>query len=129
MTPSEPPSADRPDPAGASPVNTFTEWDPLEEIIVGVVEDALIPPWETITPAVVHDKSQWPFFKTEGGKRWPAEMLRKAEADIEAFVHILEARASACAGPSALRGTSPSQLPAGPCPARAMRSCRATCCS
>ena len=78
-------------PAAASPVNTFNEWDPLEEIIVGIVEDALIPPWETITPAVVHDKSQWPFFKAEGGRRWPAELLKKAERDIEAFVHILEA--------------------------------------
>ena len=52
--------------AGASPVSTFNEWDPLEEIIVGVVEDALIPPWETISPAVVHDKTQWEFFKSEG---------------------------------------------------------------
>ena len=47
-------------------VSTFNEWDSLEEIIVGVVEDALIPPWETITPAVLHDKTQWPFFKAEG---------------------------------------------------------------
>jgi glycine amidinotransferase len=84
------PAARRP-PAVTGPVNTFNEWDPLEEIVVGIVEDALVPPWETITPAVVHDKTQWPFFKAEGGRRWPAEMLKKAEADIEAFVHILEA--------------------------------------
>ena len=50
-------------PAAGCVVNTFNEWDPLEEIIVGVVEDALIPPWETISPAVVHDKTQWDFFK------------------------------------------------------------------
>lgn len=76
---------------GTCPVNAWNEWDPLEEIVVGIVEDALIPPWETITPAVVHDRTQWPFIKAEGGRRWPAEMLRKAEADVEAFVHILEA--------------------------------------
>jgi hypothetical protein len=29
-------------------VNTFNEWDPLEEIIVGTVEGALIPPWDVI---------------------------------------------------------------------------------
>jgi glycine amidinotransferase len=79
------------EPSASGPVNTWNEWDPLEEIVVGIVEDALIPPWETITPAVVHDKTQWPFFQTEGGTRWPAEMLKKAEADIEAFVHTLEA--------------------------------------
>ena len=49
-----------------------------------------MPPWETISPAVVHDKTQWDFFKSEGGKRWPLEMLKKAERDVEAFVHILE---------------------------------------
>jgi glycine amidinotransferase len=43
------------------PVSTWNEWDPLEEIIVGIVDDALVPPWETITPAVVHDRTQWPF--------------------------------------------------------------------
>ena len=72
-------------------VNAFNEWDPLEEIVVGIVEDALIPPWETISPAVVHDKAQWEFFKSQGGRRWPAEMLKKAEHDVETFVHILEA--------------------------------------
>jgi glycine amidinotransferase len=91
VSPSESPQADRQVPAVTGPVNTFNEWDPLEEIVVGIVEDALVPPWETITPAVVHDKTQWPFFRAEGGRRWPAEMLKKAEADIESFVHILEA--------------------------------------
>jgi glycine amidinotransferase len=91
VSPSESLSTDAQTPAAGCVVNTFNEWDPLEEIIVGVVEDALIPPWETISPAVVHDKTQWDFFKSEGGKRWPLDMLRKAEHDIEAFVHILEA--------------------------------------
>ncbi len=53
-------------------VNTFNEWDPLEEIIVGRVDDnTLIPPWDTIMPAVIHDKSQWHFYKQNGGKSWP----------------------------------------------------------
>ena len=82
--------ADAP-PQPASVVNAHNEWDPLEEIVVGIVGDALIPPWETISPAVVHDKTQWPFFKTEGGRRWPVEMLKKAERDLEGFVHLLEA--------------------------------------
>lgn len=77
--------------ASTAVVNTFNEWDPLEEIVVGIVEDAMIPPWETISPAVIHDKTQWEFFKKHGGTRWPAEMLRKAESDVEAFVRILEA--------------------------------------
>jgi hypothetical protein len=35
-------------------VNTFNECDPLEEIVVGVVADARIPRWETVSPAVIH---------------------------------------------------------------------------
>jgi len=86
------PSPARPTPeTGACPVRTYTEWDPLEEIVVGIVEDALVPPWDDIMPAVVHDKRTWDYFKLWGGTRWPPEQLKKAEADIEAFVHILEA--------------------------------------
>ena len=78
--------------AGAgSVVSTFNEWDPLEEIIVGSVEDAMVPPWDEIMPAVVHDKRQWDFYKLWGGTRWPVDMLKRAERDLEAFVHILEA--------------------------------------
>ena len=75
----------------SSPVHVYNEWDPLEEVVVGIVEDAMVPPWDVIMPAVVHDKTLWEFFKTNGGKRWPLEMLKKAEADVEGFVHILEA--------------------------------------
>ena len=28
-----------------SPVRSYTEWDPLEEVIVGIVDDASFPPW------------------------------------------------------------------------------------
>ncbi len=73
-------------------VSTFNEWDPLEEIIIGRVDDnTLIPPWDTIMPAVIHDKSQWDFYKSKGGKPWPKEMLEAAREDIEELVHILEA--------------------------------------
>ena len=26
-------------------VNAHNEWDPLEEVIVGIVDGAMIPPW------------------------------------------------------------------------------------
>jgi glycine amidinotransferase len=74
-----------------SAVNTFNEWDPLEEIIVGRVDDkTLIPPWDTVMPEVIHDKSQWPFYKQNGGRPWPKDMLDAARRDIEELVHILE---------------------------------------
>ena len=37
-------------------VNTHNEWDPLEEVIVGIVDGARVPPWDIMTPATVHHK-------------------------------------------------------------------------
>ena len=50
----------------------------------------LVPPWDVIMPAVVHDKTQWDFFKRHGGTPWPVEMLKKAERDLDAFIDVLE---------------------------------------
>jgi glycine amidinotransferase len=72
-------------------VNAFNEWDPLEEIVVGRVdENTLVPPWDVIMPAVVHDRTQWQFFKQHGGTPWPVEMRKKAERDLDAFIDVLE---------------------------------------
>ena len=44
-------------------VNTHNEWDPLEEIIVGTVEGALVPPWDVVMEATLHGEDLWAFFK------------------------------------------------------------------
>ena len=110
-------AADRTPLTGTPVVNAFNEWDPLEEIVVGIVEDALVPPWETITPAVVHDQSQWPFFRAEGGRRWPTEMLKRAEHDIEAFVHVLEAEGVTVRRPERFAWDQPIAAPGSHSPA------------
>jgi glycine amidinotransferase len=71
-------------------VNAHNEWDPLEEIIVGVVEGARVPPWEPVTPAVVHHEELLGFYGQHGGRPWPQELLDAAQADLNEFVHILE---------------------------------------
>ncbi len=71
-------------------VNAHNEWDPLEEIIVGVVEGARVPPWEPETPAVVHHEGLLDFYREQGGKPWPQELLDKAQKDIEELVYVLE---------------------------------------
>ena len=40
-------------------VNAHNEWDPLEEIIVGIVEGAMIPPWDVIMEATLHGADLW----------------------------------------------------------------------
>lgn len=72
-------------------VNTHNEWDPLEEVIVGIVDGALVPPWDVVMEATLHQKALWDFFKQHGGKPWPKELLDAARKDVDEFVHILEA--------------------------------------
>lgn len=80
-------------------VNTYTEWDPLEEIIVGIVEGAIIPPWDVMTKAVVHHEHLLDFYKQRGGQPWPQKLLDAAKKDIEDFVHVLEAEGVAVRRP------------------------------
>ena len=72
-------------------VNTDNEWDPLEEIIVGSVDGAMIPPWDVIMEATVHHRELWDFFQKNGDRPWPSELIEAARRDLEEFVHILEA--------------------------------------
>jgi glycine amidinotransferase len=76
--------------AGYPVVNTYNEWDPLEEIIVGTVEGALVPPWDVIMEATLHGEDLWAFFQKHGGSPWPQELLDAAQKDLDEFVHILE---------------------------------------
>ncbi len=77
--------------SGCPVVNAHNEWDPLEEIILGTIEGALVPPWDVIMPATVHKKELWDFYKNHGGTPWPKEMTARAQRDLDEFAHVLEA--------------------------------------
>nr|XP_002733397.2 PREDICTED: glycine amidinotransferase, mitochondrial-like [Saccoglossus kowalevskii] len=72
-----------------SPVWSCNEWDPLEEVIVGRVEGAHVPPFTEEVQATTY-KEHWDFFKYRGGQPYPAAHLAKAAAEIETFCNILE---------------------------------------
>ena len=72
-------------------VNAHNEWDPLEEIIVGLLDGAVIPPWDVIMEAVVHEKELWEFYQKFGGNPWPQELIEAAQKDLDEYIHILEA--------------------------------------
>ena len=92
-------------------VNAHNEWDPLEEIIVGVVEGARVPPWEPITPAVVHHEELLAFYRQYGGQPWPQELLDAAQKDLDEFVHILEAEGVTVRRPTPYDTTRPFSTP------------------
>lgn len=73
-----------------SPVNSFNEWDPLEEVIVGCIEGACVPAWHISLKATM-PKNQWNYFRAYGGQSFPQEQIDMACKELEEFVHILEA--------------------------------------
>ena len=70
------------------PVNCHNEWDPLEEVIVGRLEGACVPPFTTekLCPCTNSDKK----LLSEGGNRFPLEYTEKAKAEVEIFCSILK---------------------------------------
>jgi glycine amidinotransferase len=74
----------------ASPVSSFNEWDPLEEVIVGIVDGASVPPSHIALRATLPG-DQLGFFADHAGRPFPAERIAAAQRDLEEFVHILEA--------------------------------------
>ncbi|XP_071476328.1 glycine amidinotransferase, mitochondrial-like [Diadema antillarum] len=75
--------------ATKSPVWSHNEWDPLEEVIVGRVEGATVPPFTTeVKTNTSYD--HWEFFGKYGGQSFPVEHLKVAEEEIAEFVNVLE---------------------------------------
>ena len=72
------------------PVNCYNEWDPLEEIIVGRLEGACVPPLTADVRACLSG-SKYPFFVERAGGRFPTEHTKKAIAEVENFCSVLEA--------------------------------------
>jgi glycine amidinotransferase len=72
-----------------SPVSSYNEWDPLEEVIVGRLEGATIPSAHISVTCNLP-----PFaakvFRLAGGFRYPKWMVRLAQRELDQFIHILE---------------------------------------
>ena len=76
------------------PVNSYNEWDPLEEVIVGRPAGAAIPGWDTIEEVIV-SPGEWEeiveHFGGQYGAPYPQEIIEAAQQELAEFVHILEA--------------------------------------
>lgn len=72
-------------------VSSFTEWDPLEEVIVGTMRGAAMPAWDVAVEACVPGSAR-ELFEEGGGGPWPAEHLAAATRELDAFAQLLEQR-------------------------------------
>jgi glycine amidinotransferase len=73
----------------SSPVESYNEWDPLEEVIVGVVEGATVPTWDVALEATM-PSSRKSFFLSNAGTPFPAEHAKQAELELNAFAEMLQ---------------------------------------
>jgi len=69
-------------------VNSFNEWDPLEEVIVGIVDNSHIPKFDIAIEATMPKKFHH-FFKKNGGNPFNKEIILLAKKELENFCKIL----------------------------------------
>ena len=72
-----------------SPVCSYNEWDPLEEVIVGRAENATVPSFNAAIKAHASEK-HLPFFEQNACRLFPPEHVAKAAEEIEEFCRVLE---------------------------------------
>jgi glycine amidinotransferase len=70
------------------PVNAHNEWDPLEEVIVGVVDGACVPPWHIVMDPTM-PTNQHGFFRQQAGCPFPPDQIAAARRELDEFAHIL----------------------------------------
>lgn len=92
------------------PVSSHNEWDPLEEVIVGRLEGAVIPPphitaTRTVPPAAAK------LYRLVGGRRYPRILVDAATKELDQFVHILEAEGVVVRRPDVVDLTARTRTP------------------
>jgi glycine amidinotransferase len=75
--------------ANTCPVRSYNEWDPLEEVIVGRLEGAVMPtPHITVTRNIPPVAAR--VFRLFGGRPYPRVLVNAAQRQLDGFVRILE---------------------------------------
>lgn len=103
-----------PSTTSACAVNSYNEWDPLEEVIVGIVDDAMFPSWNTINQWTV-PPGAWDTVEAvvgAGGVPYPEEFVTAAQKCLQEFVHILEAEGVVVRRPDSMNFAAPYSTPA-----------------
>lgn len=96
------------------PVNSHNEWDPLEEVILGVVDGAMFPAWNLINQHTV-PPGEWPAVERAVGtfgRPYPPELVQAAARDLAGFMHILEAEGVAIRRPDPVDHAAAFRTPA-----------------
>ncbi|MCW5865629.1 MAG: amidinotransferase [Candidatus Eremiobacteraeota bacterium] len=96
--------------SGSCPVESHNEWDPLEEIIVGRLEGAVIPS-NHIAINISVPRRVVPLFALFSGMRYPGFLVKPAEKELERLVSALESFGVVVRRPEPLDGRRWLQTP------------------
>jgi glycine amidinotransferase len=88
------------------PVNSFNGWDPLEEVIVGRLEGATIPPAHPSVTFTLPKRSAR-ILGLLSGLRYPRSVVRAAQDQLQGFIDILTAEGVMVRRPAILDGRKP----------------------
>lgn len=72
-----------------APVSSHNEWDPLEEVIVGLADGARFPPWHAAVEAVL-PPAKADHIRAHAGQAFPADIVDGARRELDQFSALLE---------------------------------------
>ena len=72
-----------------SKVSSYTEWQPLEEVIVGRVFNVRIPTFENSFKLFFNDNLKSGYFFADKEFNLPNKFIEEGQEDIEGFVEVL----------------------------------------
>lgn len=70
-------------------VRSYTEWDPLEEVVVGHLDGAVFPAWQASMAATMPESS-WNLFREQGGRPFPEPHASAAQRELDTLARVLE---------------------------------------
>ena len=70
-------------------VRSYTEWDPLEEVLIGRLGGGVFPTWQSSMRSTMPAES-WSLFRQHGGSPLPEVELKAAEVELDDFAAALE---------------------------------------
>lgn len=71
-----------------SPVRSHTEWGTLEEVIVGSVRGAHVPPWH-VTVETTMPRSQHAWLRNNAARPFPSALVAEAQRELDDFAVFL----------------------------------------
>lgn len=95
-------------------VNSYNEWDPLEEVIMGSIDGAMFPSWDVVEKVTV-PPGAWESIEEIVGKKgepYSKELMAAGQKCLAEFIHILEAEGVTVRRPDAMRHQAPYATPA-----------------